>query len=545
MPKEDASAKKDTKDTPDTTNEHGDSQHSPDSVEPGMAVESHGENSIGAKDISKPRVEQVIRDEQGHTQQVEVEKGIVFRKTFTVPADHVTAVDKKTASGTSQERADRSEVYINGDQSSESSESSESGESDQQQPSTPARKRSPLRQVGPGLLAGMSGNDATAVTAYAITGATVGYGQLWLMLLSTPLYQSVIYACGKIGRITQQNFLGVLQRQYGRKLSIPVALLLLVGNVILITGDLIAVGSGLELITGISWVWFVIPVAIVLWYVIVFRSFEKIKRIFLMMSLAFIAYIITGFFSHADWGSVLRGTFIPQLSFSFGDISSAVALLGATLSPYTMIWQAQSEVEQRRPGTLKHQVNLAAIDIASGTIGGNFVAYFIILTTSATLFTHHQQITTAASAARALEPLLGPAAKYLFAIGLIGAGTVAIPVLLASTSYALSGTLGWSASLWKKPWQNEGFYLIITAALVMAVILALLRFNPIQFIFLSNVLQGIVAPVLLVVILLTARSRRIMREHRIGLLTSFWLALAVVITVVAVALLFFGMVRGQ
>src|SRR5439155_12362557 len=139
---------------------------------------------------------------------------------------------------------------------------------------------------------------------------------------------------------------------------------------------------------------------------------------------------------------------------------------------------------------------LAATDVAIGVFSGNFVSYFIIICTSATLFTHHQNITTAADAARSLQPLLGPFAQYLFAIGLIGAGLIAIPVLLASTSYAVTGTFGWPAGLSKKPWQNEGFYLILTAALVVSLVVTLLRFNPIQLIFWANVLSGILAPVL-------------------------------------------------
>src|SRR5205085_3862293 len=180
-------------------------------------------------------------------------------------------------------------------------------------------------------------------------------------------------------------------------------------------------------------------------------------------------------------------TFVPQVSLGFAGISSAVALLGATISPYNMFWQVQDEKEEARAGTTKQKVRGAALYIAIGVISGNLAAYFIIVCTSATLFTHHRSINTAADAARSLEPLLGPFAAYLFAIGLIGAGLIAIPVLLASTSYAVAGTFGWPAGLSKKPWQNEGFYLILTAALVVSLVVALLGFNPIRLLFWANV----------------------------------------------------------
>jgi Mn2+/Fe2+ NRAMP family transporter len=286
-------------------------------------------------------------------------------------------------------------------------------------------------------------------------------------------------------------------------------------------------------------------VAAILWYIAVYQSFGVIKKIFLTLSFAFVAYLITGLFSGANWGTVLRGTFIPHLSLGFAGVSSAVALLGATLSPYTMFWQTQGEKEQDRPGTPRQQSRLMATDVASGTFGGNLIAYFIILTTAATLYTHHQTVNSAADAARALVPLLGPFAKYLFALGFIGAGVVAIPVLLASTSYALSGAFGWPASLWRKPWQSEGFYLIITGAMVAGVALALTGLNPIQFIFWANVLQGVLAPVLMVIILLVGNNRAIMAEYRLGKLTNFWLVVAIVVATAATVLLIIGLLTGQ
>ena len=402
-----------------------------------------------------------------------------------------------------------------------------------------------LRIIGPGFIAGMSGNDSSAVTAYAVDGATVGYGHLWLILLATPLYQAVQYACAKIGRVSQKGLSDLLREHYGRSISAIASTLLIITNMALIAADLAAVGAGLQLITTLNWIWFLVPVALILWYLTVYRNFESLKKIFLVMSFAFVTYIITAFLSHANPGQVLIHTVVPQVDFSFAGISSAVAILGATISPYSMFWQVQGEKEEKRSGSMKQQLRTAKLDVASGTMSGNLVAYFIIVCTSATLFAHHQSINTAADAARSLEPLLGPFARYLFAVGLIGSGIVAIPVLLASTSYAVAGTFGWPTGLSKKPWQNEGFYLILTGSLIVGVIIALFRINPIQLIFWANILAGILAPLLVIAILVVGNNRKIMQGQRLSLLNNFGLVLIAVILIVAATLLFYGLATGQ
>lgn len=398
-----------------------------------------------------------------------------------------------------------------------------------------------LRLLGPGFLSGMAGNDATALTTYAIDGARAGYGHLWLMVLATPMYQAVQFSCAKIGRITQKGLSDILREHYGLWVALLATLVLVIANVALIAGDLVAIGSGLDLITGLPWVWFVIPVAALLWYLTVYHSFESIIKLFSILSLAFVTYLITALFSDPNWGVVLLRTFVPQVSFDFSSLSAAVALLGATISPYSMFWQAHGEKEQPRAGSLTRQVRGAALDVASGVISGNLVAYFVIVTTAATLFTHHQSINTAADAAQALEPLLGPFAKYLFAIGLIGAGFVAIPVLLASTSYAVAGAFGWPSGLSQKLWQCKEFYLILTGTLVVGVVVALLHFNPIQLIFYANVLVGVLAPMLVICVTMVGNNRTIMQNKPLGLVTNLFLVVTVVVLVVVDLLFFYGL----
>ena len=401
-----------------------------------------------------------------------------------------------------------------------------------------------LAVLGPGFLAGMAGNDASAVTAYSVDGATNGYGHLWLLLLSTPLYQAVQFACSKVGRVSHKGLSELLMDSYGGWVAGMAALLLIIANIALIAADLVAVGSAIELMTGFSWVWFVIPVALLLWYITVYQNFDTIKKIFLVMSLAFATYLVTAVLSKPDWGAIVSNTFIPKLDFNFTSISSAVALLGATISPYNLYWQVQGQKEEKRTGSLKKLLRLDKWDVGSGVLSGNLVAYAIIVCASATIFTHHGQINTAADAAKSLEPLLGSFAKYLFAFGLIGAGLIAIPVLLASTSYAISGTVGWPAGLSRKPWQSEGFYLILSGALVIGVIIALSGFDPIQLMFWANVLNGVLAPVLVTLLLLAGNNSKVMGQEKLTKINSAGLIITIVVMVGATVLLFYGLFTG-
>jgi NRAMP (natural resistance-associated macrophage protein)-like metal ion transporter len=536
-------------------------------IVPGMEVEAT-EGDLGEEDVSHAKVKDVVKNEQGDIKELKVSKGTVFKKELEVPSDRIQAVEppvpdhESTGKVIIDARDEELEALRGAGSEALPTESQrvQKGLLDQVEQHLPTaegmremesriyatRPRSTFwRVIGPGLLSGTSGNDPSAVTVYAVDGANAGYAHLWLMLLTTPLYQAVQFACAKIGRVSHKGLSELLREHYGQPASVVVSLLLVLSNLLLIAADLAAVGSGFELITGIAWEWFVVPVALVLWYLTVYRSFESFKKIFLTMSSVFVAYVLATFFTHADWGTILVRTFVPQLSFDFTSISSAVALLGATISPYSMFWQTKAEIEEKREGSLKQQLRTARIDVASGAIAGQVVAYFIIICTASTLFVHHENINTAADAARSLEPLAGPLSRYLFAIGLIGSGLVAIPVLLASTSYAVSGAFGWPGALAKRPWQNEGFYLVLTAAIVVGLVITLFGVNPIQLIFWSNVAAAIIAPLLVLAILLVGNHRTIMKDQCFSPLHNFGLVLIALILLAGTALFFYQLLTGQ
>jgi NRAMP (natural resistance-associated macrophage protein)-like metal ion transporter len=550
-------------------------------IEVGMVVEAD-KGDLGKEDISETKVTDIVHDPAGNVESIVAEKGMIFRKQIDIPVDRIESVTKETGGDKSggspstvkilaseeeiealasvgpealppedlaRQKLGNDLLDLTGEalptdvglRRLEEEARLDTGTSAQET----GKRHGTFQMLGPGLLSGMAGNDASAVASYSLDGAQNGYGHLWLMLLSTPLLQAVQFACAKIGRVQQKGLAEILREKYGRKVAVPAALLLIVANIALIAADLVAISTGLELITGLRWPWFAVPVALALWYVTVYQNFDAIKKIFLAMSMVFVAYIITAFFSKPDWGAVLTNTFVPHVDFGFASISTAVALLGATISPYSIFWQVQGEKEEKRSGSTKRKFRLAAMDIAAGVISGNLVAYFIIVSTAATLFTNHRQIHTALDAARALEPLVGPFAKYLFAFGLIGAGIIAIPVLLASASYGVAGTIGWPSGLSKKPWQNEGFYLIMTGGLVVSLLVALIGLDPVHLMFWANVLQGVLSPVLVVLLVVIGNSRSVMDKDKLGLATNAGLVLAALVMFGASVLLFYGLATGQ
>ncbi len=538
-----------------------------------------------------PKFPRFELDAQGNVEEIVVQKGVLFKKELRVPAERIQRIEEDTNGQTVVIEAGKDEVAdlssagseefppLEGNKEQEQNlldeveetiptadglrekelktEIEQTSDSSPQEgktstsdtATTPGRGKlyNFLHTLGPGFLGGMAGNDASAVGSYSIDGAQNGFGHLWLLLLATPLYYSVLFSCAKIGRVSHQGLANLLRTHYGRPVAMVVTLLLIISNIALIAADLAAISTGLVLITNgaITWFWFIIPVAVILWYFTVFRNFETLKQIFIVMSLAFAVYLFTAIWSKPDWGAVLFNTVVPHVDLTFASISSAVALLGATISPYNIFWQVQGEKEEKRFGTRKQQMREVKLDMGVGVLSGNLVAYAIILSTASTLFIHHQSIATAADAAKSLVPLLGPFAKYLFALGFIGAGLVAIPVLLASTSYAVAGTIGWPVGLSKHPWQNEGFYLILTLSLVVSLALVLVRIDPIQLIFWANVLSGVLTPFLVIALILVGTNRKIMGTERLTRLTIIFLLITVLVMIAAAGLLFYGLLTGQ
>ncbi len=274
-------------------------------VEPDMLVEAT-EGDIGEADFSKPKVAKVTQDEAGNLKNIVVKKGVIFQKEIEIPADRIEKVISKDETENTDSKGKviisaseletetlaptGSESLVNENILGEVEQAIPTAEGlrklEQQAATVDQIKSAPetskkvnlLKILGPGFLGGMAGNDSSAVTSYSVDGATNGYGHLWLLLISTPLYQAVQYTCAKVGRVSQKGLAEILREHYGRPIAGVAALILIVANLALIAADLLAIGTGLELITGINWIWFVIPVTAFLWYIIVFKNFESIKK---------------------------------------------------------------------------------------------------------------------------------------------------------------------------------------------------------------------------------------------------------------------------
>ena len=385
-----------------------------------------------------------------------------------------------------------------------------------------------LRAVGPGVITGGADNDPAGIATYSVVGASVGFAQNWLLLVSTPMLIVIQQMSAKVANVTKSDLATVLRTTFGARIATPAVLLMVVANVITMGADLLAMGAAFELLTGVRFVYWVVPLAAVMAFVTIFTDYKVLSKYLLWLVAVFATYILAAFLARPNWGDVLRSTVVPQLSFSPDYLLGAVGLLGTTITPYLFFWQASGEVEERRG---VQGISRRNADVSAGMVWSNVTAFFVIVATGAVLYSHHSTIKTAADAARALEPFAGPYATVLFAVGIIGAGLLAIPVLAASAAFGVAGLAGWRRGLGRHARNAPQFYVVIGVAFLIAMELAISAVNPIKALFYSQVLDGIIAPVLVILMLLLTSNRKLMGDFVNGLPTKLigWTAAAVMI----------------
>jgi Mn2+/Fe2+ NRAMP family transporter len=385
-----------------------------------------------------------------------------------------------------------------------------------------------VRTVGPGVISGGADNDPAGIATYSIVGASVGFAQNWLLFLSTPLLIAVMQMSGKVANVTKSDLASLLRTTFGSRFATPAVVLMVIANVITMGADLLAMGAAVELLTGIKFVYWIVPMAALMAGVTIFLDYKIVSKFLLWLVVVFATYIVAAVLANPDWGDVLRSTFLPHISMSPEYLLGAVALLGTTITPYLFFWQAGGEVEEKRGVQSLSRTNL---DIAGGMVLSNLIAFFIIVATGAVLFSHHAEIRTAADAARALEPFAGRYATVLFGVGVIGAGLLAIPVLASSAAFGVAGLAGWRRGLGHNPRNAPQFYVVIGLAFLVAMELAISAVDPIKALFYSQVLDGLIAPVLIVLLVILTSSRKLMGDFVNGLPTKVlgWAAAAVMI----------------
>ncbi|MEP6752565.1 MAG: divalent metal cation transporter [Candidatus Dormiibacterota bacterium] len=406
----------------------------------------------------------------------------------------------------------------------------------------PLSWREKLRAAGPGLITGGADNDPAGIATYSIVGASVGYAQNWLLLLSTPMLIVIQQMSAKVANVTKTDLATLLRTTFGTRVATPAVLLMVIANVITMGADLLAMGAAFELLTGVKFIYWVVPLAAVMAIVTIFTDYRVLSKYLLWLVAVFATYILAAFLSRPDWGAVLRSTVVPQISFSPDYLLGAVGLLGTTITPYLFFWQASGEIEERRG---VQGIGRRNVDITAGMVWSNLTAFSILVATGAVLYSHHTTIKTAADAARALEPFAGKYATVLFAVGVIGAGLLAIPVLAASAAFGVAGLAGWRRGLGRHAKNAPQFYVVIGIAFLIAMELAVSSVNPIKALFYSQVLDGLIAPVLVVLLLILTSSRKLMGDFVNGITTKLigWAA-AVVMIVADVAVIYQVATKG-
>ncbi|MBK6750429.1 MAG: Nramp family divalent metal transporter [Pyrinomonadaceae bacterium] len=406
------------------------------------------------------------------------------------------------------------------------------------------RKDNPIKRLldrlGPGLITGASDDDPSGIGTYSQAGAALGFATLWTAIVTLPLMVVVQHICAKIGMVSGRGLAGVLNKYYSKKLLYPVVIGLVVANTINAGADIAAISAAINMFVPIPISAMVIPIALAIVALQVWGSYRFIMKIFKWLTLTLFAYVIAAFLAKPEWWAVFKATFVPQISFTSEYITTIVAILGTTISPYLFFWEASEEVEEEksegrtklfeRKGATDSEIRKEKIDTIVGMLFCNVVFYFVILAAGATLHVSGKtDIQSATDAAQALRPLAGNFATVLFGIGLIGAGLLAVPVLTGSAAYAVAETFGWPSGLDEKPRHAKKFYGVIAASTIIGVLIDFAGINPISALFWTAVINGVIAPPLLVVVMLVANNKRVMGKRVNGKFTNIvgWFAAAV------------------
>lgn len=378
-----------------------------------------------------------------------------------------------------------------------------------------------IKAVGPGFVTGAADDDPSGIATYSIAGAQLGTHLLWTAFLTWPLMAFVQMMCARIGMVSGMGLAEALEKKFSRRVVLIVSVTLLIANTINIGSDLAGMGDALEVLTGISAQFFVAPMGFGIMWATIFLRFTQIENVLKWLAGILVVYIITAFLIPIDWSEVLVATFVPSLPNSSNAWAALVALLGTTISPYLFFWQTAEEIEDAKALGDRNSVgaNVSSpriaergIDVGLGCFFSNVVMYFIILTTAMTL--HRAGMTTIDSskdAALALRPLAGELASTLYAVGILGVGFLAIPTLSGSAAYALAETFRWKEGLDRRFHEAPQFYSVIVASIVVGMSLTFLDVNPIQALFWTAVMNGVLAPFLLLGILAIATDKTIMR----------------------------------
>ncbi|HLP86736.1 MAG TPA: Nramp family divalent metal transporter [Candidatus Paceibacterota bacterium] len=401
-----------------------------------------------------------------------------------------------------------------------------------------------LKKIGPGVITGAADDDPSGIATYSQSGAQYGTGLLWLAAWSYPLIAVVQEMCARIALVTGRGLASNIKSAYSKKILYVCTILLLFANILNIGADLGAMAKAFQLLAPkFSFIFLVIFMGIAGLCLEIFVPYKKYAKYLKWLVFAVFAYIFTGIILNMDWGLLLHDGFIPQITLSKGQILLITGILGTTISPYLFFWQTSQEVEEeisegmttieKRKETGPTEIKKMRMDIWVGMFLSNLVMFFIIAVCSHTLFANGvTDIKTASDAAKALAPLAGRWATLLFAIGIVGTGLLAIPILAGSTAYAISESFGWREGLYRKWKSAHAFYGVIIVSIIVGMLINFIGVDPIKALIYSAIANGIVAPVILVFIVKISANNKIMGQYKNSSVTNIigWLAVLLMST---------------
>jgi NRAMP (natural resistance-associated macrophage protein)-like metal ion transporter len=401
------------------------------------------------------------------------------------------------------------------------------------------------KKIGPGLVTGASDDDPSGIATYSQAGAGFGLSTLWTAIIAFPLMAAIQQMCARIGLVTSQGLTGTLKKHYPRPILYLMLLFSFPAIIMNIGADIAGMGAvGNLLFPTIDANYFSVVFTIILLGLIIYLPYQKIASVLKYLCIVMLVYFIVPFLYKQDFAAIAKATFIPTIKFDKNFIAIIVGILGTTISPYLFFWQASVEVEEMKNRkhiiVNKKIINEINQDVDFGMTVSGFVMYFIILTTGTVLYNSGiHQIDTVEQAAMALKPIAGNLAYLLFAIGVIGTGLIAIPVLSGSISYIFSETFGWDQGLDKKFHEAKGFYVIIAISLLLGLSMNYIGISPIQSLIYTAILYGLTAPVLIAIILHISNNKKIMGTNVNGKLTNFLgFSALVIMSVAAFALIY-------
>ena len=400
--------------------------------------------------------------------------------------------------------------------------------------------------LGPGLVTGASDDDPSGIATYSQAGAAFGLSTLWTALIAFPLMASIQQMCARIGIVTSNGLTGTLKKNYPRPVLYLMLLFSFPAIILNIGADIAGMGAvGNLLFPSIDATYFSVVFTLLLLALIIYLPYQKIASTLKYLCIALLVYLIVPFLYKQDFLKILSSTFIPSIQFNKEFISILVGILGTTISPYLFFWQASMEVEEMNHSKIHLVVNKKIIkdmqqDVDFGMSFSGLVMFFIILTTGTVLFNSGiHQIDTVEQAAMALKPLAGNLAYLLFAIGVIGTGFIAIPVLSGSLSYIFAETFGWEQGLDKKFHEAKAFYIIIAISLILGLSLNYIGISPVKALIYTAILYGITAPVLIAIILHISNNKKIMGEFTNSKISNILGFTALIIMTAAALALFY------